>query len=83
MIWRVSTFALLHGVKPPLGFRYVCDDEFRVERIYALAPLHLLLRAWRRWQWPRWTIERWLLARGWMTLPPNVRPPTWPWGWRL
>ena len=61
MIWRVDDFALLHGVKPPLWFRHAYDDDSCPQRIYALAPFHLLLKAWHWWQWPRWAIERWLM----------------------
>lgn len=82
MIWRVDDFALMHGVKPPLWFRHAYDDDPLRQQVYALAPLHLLLRAWHRWQRPRWALERWLIAKDVIMLPPNLRPPTWPWGWR-
>ena len=81
MIWRVSDVALRCGVTVPWGYRHAYDADMYLEHVYAVAPLHLLLKAWHRWQWPRWTLERWLIAVGVIMLPPNLRPPTWPWGW--
>lgn len=83
MIWRLTDIAHRYGgVRAPWGYCWAYDDDSRLEKVYAVAPLHLLLRAWHRWQRPRWTVERWLIARGVIMLPPNLRPPTWPWGWR-
>ena len=82
MIWRLSYLAESNGVTPPWGYAKAYDDDCCAETVYAVAPLHLLMKAWRWWHWPRWTVERWMLSRGLITLPLNVRPPTWPWGWR-